>query len=594
MKNKKGFTLIELLAVIVILAIIMVIAIPKILDVITNSKESAAKSSAELYIDTVEKYSVFSSIKNTTKLVPGTYKVAEQNDINGVLYSSVNDIVKMKGSMPTAGSITITNHGKVSEAKLCVNSYVVEYNNRKAKVVSDNCESLGIYPVFSISSIEWEQSKTLTITFPEGSYTNYFKLVSGNATYDSDTIELNKDIKVSGNTIEIQLTDNSEVVAWIMRDSKKISERTYIEEKIDNVTLPTIKAATTSSMPTLTEYGVKLTTQLTLTYEKQEGTSVYYSLDDGKTWIKYEGETTISGVIVKAKAVRDVSKIESNVISSKISVQSGAIGVEGYDPDEASYASGQKINISEEMQGKSIETKVKCGYAFTASIYSADGTELSKSSYSSGTKVITIPIPENAAYLLYGTSYISTAYIKPNNAPEINMVNTYPLLTTTGVTPSISTVTINYFQTATQKLYKIDDGEWKTYTGPFTIGADKTITAMSIDAYDEESTSSSKETTIPELAIGANGYDPDETTFASGQRIDISEEMIGHSLETKIKCGYAFTVFIYSADGTELLKSGYSSGTRVITLTIPENAAYLLYGTSYISTAYIKPVLNTE
>ena len=38
MKNKKGFTLIELLAVIVILSIIMIIAVPKILDVIENSK----------------------------------------------------------------------------------------------------------------------------------------------------------------------------------------------------------------------------------------------------------------------------------------------------------------------------------------------------------------------------------------------------------------------------------------------------------------------------------------------------------------------------------------------------------------------------
>ena len=41
MKNKKGFTLIELLAVIVILAIIMVIAVPKILNVIDNSKSKA-------------------------------------------------------------------------------------------------------------------------------------------------------------------------------------------------------------------------------------------------------------------------------------------------------------------------------------------------------------------------------------------------------------------------------------------------------------------------------------------------------------------------------------------------------------------------
>ena len=39
MKKKNTFTLIELLAVIVILAVILVISIPKILDVIDESKK---------------------------------------------------------------------------------------------------------------------------------------------------------------------------------------------------------------------------------------------------------------------------------------------------------------------------------------------------------------------------------------------------------------------------------------------------------------------------------------------------------------------------------------------------------------------------
>ena len=44
MKKSDGFTLIELLAVIVLLAILMVIAVPKILNVIENSKKSSAES----------------------------------------------------------------------------------------------------------------------------------------------------------------------------------------------------------------------------------------------------------------------------------------------------------------------------------------------------------------------------------------------------------------------------------------------------------------------------------------------------------------------------------------------------------------------
>ena len=43
MNKNKGFTLIELLAVIVILAILMVIAVPKILNVIENSRKVRQK-----------------------------------------------------------------------------------------------------------------------------------------------------------------------------------------------------------------------------------------------------------------------------------------------------------------------------------------------------------------------------------------------------------------------------------------------------------------------------------------------------------------------------------------------------------------------
>ncbi len=54
MNKNKGFTLIELLAVIVILAILMVIAVPKILNVIENSRKSAVESSIKLVKDAIK------------------------------------------------------------------------------------------------------------------------------------------------------------------------------------------------------------------------------------------------------------------------------------------------------------------------------------------------------------------------------------------------------------------------------------------------------------------------------------------------------------------------------------------------------------
>ena len=52
--KKKGFTLIELLAVIVILGIITVITVPKVLDIINKSRESAVSSSIKLVKDAIK------------------------------------------------------------------------------------------------------------------------------------------------------------------------------------------------------------------------------------------------------------------------------------------------------------------------------------------------------------------------------------------------------------------------------------------------------------------------------------------------------------------------------------------------------------
>ncbi len=65
MNKNKGFTLIELLAVIVILAILMVISVPKILNVIENSRKSAAESSIKLVKDAIRSQVTSESMMGT-------------------------------------------------------------------------------------------------------------------------------------------------------------------------------------------------------------------------------------------------------------------------------------------------------------------------------------------------------------------------------------------------------------------------------------------------------------------------------------------------------------------------------------------------
>ena len=68
-KKKKTFTLIELLAVIIILAVILVISIPKILNVIDESKKDLFKTSEQLIEDSAEKKYITNKLQNNDEKV---------------------------------------------------------------------------------------------------------------------------------------------------------------------------------------------------------------------------------------------------------------------------------------------------------------------------------------------------------------------------------------------------------------------------------------------------------------------------------------------------------------------------------------------
>ena len=123
--KKRGFTLIELLAVIVILAIIALIATPIILNIINDSKKSAAVDSAYGYIEAIEYNNSMYQINNT--------KYPLINDGTDIDISTIRNL-ELKGTQPESGKISITK-GRVIKATLCINDYSVEYNGIEAQVV---------------------------------------------------------------------------------------------------------------------------------------------------------------------------------------------------------------------------------------------------------------------------------------------------------------------------------------------------------------------------------------------------------------------------------------------------------------------------
>ena len=110
-KNTKGFTLIELLAVIVILAIIALIAVPVILNILTKSRKSAAQDTAYSVLNAAELYYAEALLDN-----PGEAFAAKT--FNFPADANVEGGVQVKGTVPTAGAVTLNANGtaEITEA----------------------------------------------------------------------------------------------------------------------------------------------------------------------------------------------------------------------------------------------------------------------------------------------------------------------------------------------------------------------------------------------------------------------------------------------------------------------------------------------
>ena len=104
MKKKRGFTLVELLAVIVILAVILIIAMPKISDVIKNSKESSLVTTAKLIASQAEKKYTENQVLDNSS----TIKCSDVVKINNTDYESCNITFDSKGN----AKVTIIGKGK--------------------------------------------------------------------------------------------------------------------------------------------------------------------------------------------------------------------------------------------------------------------------------------------------------------------------------------------------------------------------------------------------------------------------------------------------------------------------------------------------
>ena len=136
--KKKGFTLIELLAVIVILGIITVIAVPKVLDIINKSRESASNSSIKLVKDAIKIQVASSDLTGPvfTKETDGCYIFNFDDQTSGNAKA-----LEIKNKDKVSGSIKYCNN-TFSDDTLKFDGNSISKDEPKGKIICKRATTL--------------------------------------------------------------------------------------------------------------------------------------------------------------------------------------------------------------------------------------------------------------------------------------------------------------------------------------------------------------------------------------------------------------------------------------------------------------------
>ncbi len=374
----------------------------------------------------------------------------------------------------------------------------------------------------------------------------------------------------------------------------------------------TPKIVTKAGYPVLTEYGVKFDGTTTITYDKRKDIDNYYSLD-GTTWTKYTGSIQVVSGTVYAKSVKKDTGLEVKT-SMTVAMPKDALGVNAYDGDLSTSVNGYNASgsrylmVDSSMYGKymAAQISVSSGNSITVTIYDKDNNKLdSKTVKSSSINNEFIKVPYGAYKINFPISnYSYVSEVGPCNQPKLSVEQIYPTLTEYGVNKGYDNITIDYFNTSVQKLYKINDGEWQSYQNKkVKLNTGETIYVKGIDKNDVETAIASYTSSLPKDALGENAYDGNTSTRAdkNTQYIMIDSSMYGKDIAMQIWLGNSYEIIIYDKDNNKLtskwLKGSYSLDNSV--MSVP-NGAYKLQipGTNYIEIyeiePYSRPVINVE
>ena len=204
-KKRNAFTLIELLAVIVILAVILVIAIPRILDVIEESKKDSFKNSAQLIADSAEKKKVSDKLlgKDESITCKDVAKISDED------YKSCIISFDSEGN----AKVSIVGKGKFKRLK------VIDGTKENAEVKEITKPTYGMKATEYISNLYEFEGSSNNLKKDNTPDKNIRYYGSNPNNYVSFNNELWRIIGVFGNNVKLVRKDSLGNLSWDSSDS---------------------------------------------------------------------------------------------------------------------------------------------------------------------------------------------------------------------------------------------------------------------------------------------------------------------------------------------------------------------------------------
>jgi len=548
-------------------------------------------------------------IKLTADLIAAQQKVAVKvNVTDDVAVGKVKWVEGIQGESYFVNSGTeITNDSIVN---ITSNGYYTFYAEDKVgnkQVYTLNVTNVDLTPPVIDIQVSPENVVGLTanVTINYGDSTiKQYKIGTSNAIWTNYTTIF----EISSYTILSNNWQNSDGTVTIYAKGKDSSGNEITVEKkvlsldLDKPILPVINS--NAGYPILTGSGVKYDAITTITYDTRTDIDNYYSLDLGVTWIPYTVQFNLASGTVIAKSIKKSSGLEVS-ISQTIGMPADALKLPAYDNNDTTSVAGAGsyyLQVDSSMVGNKIRVRwYSVSYSNGDPMYirflDTNKTEISFVTRKYGTFDDMYVIPANTKWIKYQATGDNKLYeIQPSNEPTFTAINGYMSLTadpTKAIKEPYQMVTVTYFATSTQRLYRIGTtGEWLNYTDqPVKVNHGQTIYTKGIDQYGVETRIVSSYTVNVLDGLKSPAYDGNDATGMSGSGsyyMDVDNSMVGSKIRVKwysyaYSNGYPVYLRFLNDSNQEISFVTRNYGNFDDMYTIPLNTKRIKYDSSSVN-----------